>query len=84
MVELITTRHARFAMERRGLSRRDVRSAVYSPDRIESGHRLGTERRFKKVGNFIIVAVVAIERRYIRLVTAYEYRALQEFSEVKG
>ena len=71
MVELITTRHARFAMERRGLSRRDVRSVVYGPDRVEDGRRPRTERRFRKVSGRTVVAVVALERRHLRLLTAY-------------
>ena len=71
MAELITTRHARFAMERRGLSRSDVRAVVYDPDRTEAGRRPRTERRLRKVSERTVVAVVALERRHFRLLTAY-------------
>ncbi|NRA30025.1 MAG: DUF4258 domain-containing protein [Parvularculaceae bacterium] len=71
MAELITTRHARLAMERRGLSRRDVRAAVYDPDEIKDGKRPGVERRVAGPEGRRVVAVVAIERRHLRLITAY-------------
>lgn len=71
MAELVITRHARFAMELRRLSRKEIRAAVYNPDEIKDGKRPGVERRIAGPEGRRVVAVVAIERRHLRLITAY-------------
>jgi len=71
VAELITTRHARFAAERRNISRAVFRSVVYSPDVVEPGNRPGTERRIAMINGENVGAVVAIERRHLRLITVY-------------
>ena len=71
MAELITTRHARFAMERRGISRKEIRASVFSPELTQPGKRPRVERRIAGLSDRRIVAVVVIERRFLRLLTAY-------------
>lgn len=71
MAELVLTRHARLAVDRRGISRGELRGCVYHPDEVTRGRHFGTERRQKRSGTGVLVAIVRPTRRKLLLVTAY-------------
>lgn len=72
MAELIVSRHARMAVERRGLARGDIRACVYRPDRIAPGKAASTEVRCRMMEDGrTMVAVVHRSPRHFRLITAY-------------
>lgn len=73
MAELVLTRHARLAVERRGIKRGPLRRAVYHPDSTEPGKHWRTERRIARCGETgeVVVAIVRPTRRKILLITAY-------------
>ncbi|NNU17613.1 DUF4258 domain-containing protein [Parvularcula sp. ZS-1/3] len=67
MAELVKTRHARLAVERRGIGRTELRAAVFYPDTVEKGKGYKMEKR-SAAG---VVAIIYPTRRKLLLITAY-------------
>jgi len=73
-MELVLTRHARLAVERRGIKRVWLRRLVHKPDRMDPGDRFRTEvwrAALDEMGGETLVAVLRPTRRKLLLITAY-------------
>lgn len=73
-MELVLTRHARLAVDRRQIKRVWLRRLIHGPDRKEPGHNCCTEvwrLAIDERGDKDLVAVVRSTRRKHLLITAY-------------
>ncbi|MEO1656375.1 MAG: DUF4258 domain-containing protein [Pseudomonadota bacterium] len=73
-MELVLTRHAKLAVERRGIKRVWLRQLVHRPDSTAQGDRFRTEiwrLSVEELGGRTLVAIIRPTRRKLRLVTAY-------------
>lgn len=71
MAELVLSRHARLAVDRRRIGRGELRSCVYHPDTVEKGRGYRVELRRKCIEGRVLTAVIRPTRRKLLLVTAY-------------
>lgn len=67
MAELVKTRHARLAVERRKIGRSELRAAVFYPDTVEKAKGFKLEKR-RAAG---VAAIIYPTRRKLLLITAY-------------
>ena len=73
-MELVLTRHAKFALERRQIKRVWLRRLLHRPDSREPGDRFRTEiwrMTLEEGGGRMLVAIIRPTRRKYLLITAY-------------